>query len=108
MVGLRFETTSEQLRALVESIRGLLADHPSVERQSMRVRFFRVGAFSLDVQVSAYVFARDWGHYLDIQEQLLFGLTALIEKAGTKLALPSQTLHVDTPPAPQLREGPSR
>ena len=108
MVGLRFETTSEQLRAVVERMRGLLSDHPSVERHSMRVRFFRVGAFSLDVEVSAYVFARDWAHYLEIQEQLLFGLTELIEKAGTRIALPSQTLHVDTPPVPQLPEGASR
>ena len=102
-VGLCFETTSEQLRGVVEGIRRLLAEHPSVERDSMRVRFFRVGAFSLDVEVFAYVVARDWVHFLEIQEQLLFGLTELIERAGTRIALPSQTLHVDRAPA-QLAE----
>jgi MscS family membrane protein len=94
VVGLRYETTSQQMRAVVDGIRRLLDEHSSVEHESVRVRFLRLGAFSLDVDVFAYVFARDWNHFLEIQEQLLFAVTGIVEKAGTEIAFPSQTMYV--------------
>ncbi|HEX7779374.1 MAG TPA: mechanosensitive ion channel family protein, partial [Vicinamibacterales bacterium] len=75
IIGLRYETTPEQLQAVVDGIQRLLTDHPSVESDSTRVRFFRLGQFSLDVDVSAYLLARDWNHFMELQERLLFGVT---------------------------------
>ncbi len=94
VVGLRYETTSVQLTEVVESIRRLLDDHAAIDPASVRVRFLRLGAFSLDVDVSAYVFARDWNHFLEIQEQLLFAVTASVERAGAEIAFPSQTMYL--------------
>jgi MscS family membrane protein len=94
MVGLRYETTPEQLRGVIDGIRRLLAGHPSVDRESVRVRFLRLGSFSLDVDVFAYVDARDWNHFLEIQEQLLFSVADVVETAGTGFAFPTQTIHV--------------
>jgi MscS family membrane protein len=99
VVGLRYETTPEQLRAVVDGIRGLLEKHRSIDRESVRVRFFRLGAFSLDVDVFAYLYARDWNHFLEIQEQLLFGVTEIVSRAGTEIAFPSQTMYVANAPA---------
>jgi MscS family membrane protein len=99
VVGLRYETTPEQLRAVVDGIRGLLEKHRSIERESVRVRFIRLGAFSLDVDVFAYLFARDWNHFLEIQEQLLFSVTEIVRRAGTEIAFPSQTMYVANVPA---------
>jgi hypothetical protein len=48
--------------------------------------------------VTAYLFARDWGHFLELQERLLLGINAIVSQAGTRLALPSQTMY--TAPAP--------
>jgi MscS family membrane protein len=93
-VALRYETTTEQLHAVVEAIRRLLTEHPSVDLPSVRVRFFRIGAFSLDIDVFAYLLARDWNHFLEIQEQLLFAITEIISRSGTAIALPSQTTYV--------------
>jgi MscS family membrane protein len=93
-VSLRYETTSDQLHAVLDGIRGLLEQHRSVDRESIRVRFFRLGSFSLDVDVFAYLHARDWNHFLEIQEQLLFGITTIVERAGTGIAFPSQTMYV--------------
>ena len=61
--------------------------------------FFRLGAFSLDVDVFAYLYARDWNHFLEIQEQLLFGVTEIVSRAGTEIAFPSQTMYVANAPA---------
>jgi MscS family membrane protein len=94
VVGLRYETTSDQLRAVVDGIRQLLDEHPSVFRESVRVRFIRLGSFSLDVDVFAYLLARDWNHFLEIQERLLFAVTGIVDRAGAKIAFPSQTMYV--------------
>jgi MscS family membrane protein len=93
-VGLVYETTPDQLRAVVEGVRKMLDEHPLIDRQSVRVCFTRLGAFSLDVDVSAYLFARDWNHFLEIQEQFLFGVTEVVASAGTQIAFPSQTMYV--------------
>ena len=58
------------------------------------MRFLRLGPFSLDIDVFAYLYARDWGHFLEIQERLLFGVTEIVNRAGTGIAFPSQTMYV--------------
>jgi MscS family membrane protein len=94
VVGLRYETTPEQLHSVVDGIRHVLDGHPSIDPESVRVRLLRLGAFSLDVEVFAYVRARDWNHFLEIQEQLLFKVTEIVNDAGTEIAFPSQTMYV--------------
>jgi MscS family membrane protein len=93
-VRLRYETTPAQLRRVLDGCRQLLASHPSVLREDQRVRFHRVAPYSFDVEIVAYVAARDWNEFLQVQEQLLFGVTEAVERAGTALALPSQTTYV--------------
>jgi MscS family membrane protein len=94
VVGLRYETTPEQLRAVVTGIKEMLDELPEVDRASARVTFVKLGAFSLDVEVNAYLFARDWVHFLTLQEGLLFGVTDIVARAGTEIAFPSQTMYV--------------
>ena len=97
VIGLRYETTPEQLRAVIGDIRRLLETHPSVEPDSARVRFVRLGSFSLDVEVSAYFFAADFGRFQEMQEQLLLSLTEIVRNAGTEIAFPSQTMYMADP-----------
>jgi MscS family membrane protein len=98
VVGLRYETTPEQLRAIVDGLREMLLSHPLAEKDSVRVRFLRLGAFSLDVDVFAYLQTVDWNHFLEVQETLLFGITDIVTRAGAEIAFPSQTMYVDQTP----------
>jgi MscS family membrane protein len=93
-VGLEYDTTSEQMRAVIDSVRDLLIRQPGVDLDSVRVRFLRLGAFSLDIELFAYVYAHDWTAFLEIQEKLLLRVMEIIERAGTAIAFPSQTLHM--------------
>jgi MscS family membrane protein len=83
VIGLVYETTPQQLHQVVDGITHLLTEHPVVDVQSVRVRFIRLGAFSLDVDVFVYLRTPDWNHFLEVQEQLLFAI-----------AFPSQTTYV--------------
>jgi MscS family membrane protein len=94
ILGLRYETTPVQLRAVVAGIVRQLGGHPAVDPESIRAKFFRFGPSSLDIEVVAYIVARDWSHFLDIQQELLLGIMDVVEQADTAIALPSQTLHL--------------
>jgi len=93
-VGLTYQTSSAQMRAVIDGIDSLLTSHSNIDRQSVRARFLRLGAFSLDIEIFAYVFARDWDSFLAIQQELLLRVMEIVEQSGTAIAFPSQTLHV--------------
>jgi len=93
-LGLRYETTPDQLISIVAGVRKLLAEHPSVDLASVRVRFLRFGSFSLDVDIFSYLFARDWDDFLRIQEELLLAIMETVELAEAEIALPSQTTYL--------------
>jgi MscS family membrane protein len=94
VVGLRYETTPVQLHSFMAGVRSLLNEHANVDSISVRVRFVRFGASSLDVDIFAYVFAADWNNFLEIQEELLFGIMDTVRKAGAEIAFPSQSLYL--------------
>ncbi|MFC0242064.1 mechanosensitive ion channel family protein [Rhodopseudomonas telluris] len=93
ILDLRYETTPEQLRSLMDSIRELLIDHPKVDSPG-RVRMIGFGPNSLKVEIFAYVHAVDGDDFLEVQEELSLRLMELIEAAGTGFALNSQTLYI--------------
>jgi MscS family membrane protein len=94
VIGLRYRTDPAQLRSVIAEVRSLLSAHTAVDRSSVRVRFIRFGISSLEVDIFAYVFTRDLNSFLEIQENLLFGVMDIVHKAGVGIALPSQTLYL--------------
>jgi MscS family membrane protein len=94
VIGLRYRTTLPQLRSVMADVRSLLSGHAAIDKGSVRVRFVRFGASSLEVEVFAYVFARDWNNFLEIQEDLLLSIMDIVHKAGVRIAFPQQTLYL--------------
>jgi MscS family membrane protein len=99
-VNLRRDTTSEQLLQVLASFREILTGHPKVETGKIPVRFVGVGAYSLDVEVVAYVTTSDYDEFLEIQQELLLRVLRAVEQAGTALAVPLQE-RFESPRAPQ-------
>jgi MscS family membrane protein len=94
VIGLRYETTADQLRYVLAEIRTLLEEHAKVESSSARVRFIRFGGSSLDLEVVAYVLLADFAAFLEVQEELLLRIMDIIESAGSGIAFPSQTTYL--------------
>ena len=110
-VSLRYQTTPAQLRAVTDGLKVLLAEHPLIDQDSVRVRFVRLGTFSLDIEIFAYIRTQDWLEFLEIQEQLLLKLTEIVEGAGTAIALPSQSTYIEYTASGRMhapREGATR
>jgi MscS family membrane protein len=92
--GLRYETTTEQLRYILAGIREMLYGHPKVESSSARVRFIGFGDSSLNLEVFAYVLETDYGAFLHIQEDLLLRIMDIVAGSGSGFAFPSQTTYL--------------
>ena len=105
-IGVRYETSADQLRYLLAGIRRLLYAHPRIERESARIRFIGFGGSSLDFEIFAYVRATEMAEFLGIQEDLLLRIMDIIAEAGTSVAFPSQTTYLarDTPLDPEKQE----
>jgi MscS family membrane protein len=95
-VGLRYETTLEQIQRVASDIKASLTTDTRVENATLRARLVRFGAYSLDVEVFAYVTAADYPSFLGVQEELLMRIMGIVKYAGAELAFPSQTMYVRT------------
>ena len=94
LIGVRYETTADQLRYVLAGIRAMLYSHPKVERDGARIRFVGFGGSSLDLEIFAYVTATEMSEFLCIQEDLLLRVMDIIAEAGTGIAFPSQTTYL--------------
>jgi MscS family membrane protein len=94
VLGLRYETTPEQLRHVLVEIRRLLYAHPMVSNDPARIRFVGFGAYSLDLEIFAYVTTSDWNEFLGVREDIFLSIMDLVDASGTGFAFPSQTLYL--------------
>ncbi|MCB9967214.1 MAG: mechanosensitive ion channel family protein [Geminicoccaceae bacterium] len=101
-LGVRYETTPDQLRAIVADIRALLIAHPEVAPEPARARFVEFGASSLDIEIFAYVRASDYNGYLAVREDLMLRLMDIVSRNGSSVAFPSQTVYLRRDPPDDL------
>jgi len=94
LITVRYETSPDQLRYILVEIRKLLYSHERVIPDTPRVRFINFGAYSLDIEVLAYVNTTDWSEFLGIREDIFLRIMDIIEASGTGFAFPSQTLYM--------------
>ncbi|OZV69888.1 mechanosensitive ion channel family protein [Winogradskyella aurantia] len=97
-LGLRYETSSDQMRYILVELRKILYAHPKVDPEPARVRFLGYGSDSLKVEIFAYVRAVDWNDYLGVQEDINLRIAKVIEDSGSGFAFPSQTVYISQDP----------
>ncbi len=93
-LNLRYETTPDQIREVLEQLRALLGGHPKVGSELLRVRFTGFGASSLDIELNAYILTPSIDEFLEIRESLLLQIMDLVSKAGSGFAFPSRTVYM--------------
>ena len=94
VLGLRYETTADQLRHVLAALRHLLTQHPRIDAQSVRVRFIGYAAYSLDIEIFALAETDDWATFLAIQEDVLLEMMDVVSGSGCGFAFPSQTHYM--------------
>jgi len=93
-LGVRYETTPDQLKWLIHQIREMLASHPLVDESPgmPRVRLLRFGESAIHIEARADVMTTEYGEFLEVQQELLLEIMRLVDRAGSRLATRTQTL----------------
>ena len=94
MIGLGYNTAPSTLTSVLADVRRLLEQDRRVLPSSPRVRLLRFSQSNLDLEIIAYIYARDWNHFLEIQEELLIRIKEAIVSAGVEIAFPTSTVYV--------------
>ena len=88
--GLRYDTSPQQMRAILTGIEETLSKESTVEQATHRVRFIGFGESSMTLEIFAYVVLQDYDAYLGVQQrQPSAGGFSLISSA--RLPVASQT-----------------
>jgi MscS family membrane protein len=95
LISLVSSTPPSALNSVLGEVRTLLEQDASVLPETTRVRFLRFAESSLELELFAYISARDWNHFLEIQEYLLIKIRQVIASAGVELAYPSRAIYLN-------------
>jgi len=94
-LGLRYETTPDQIRYILVEVRKLLYSHPKVLPDPARIRFVGFGEYSIDLDIFAYIAETDYGKYLEVSEDLNLRIMDIVRNAGSSFAFPTQTTYLE-------------
>jgi MscS family membrane protein len=105
---LRYGTTVEQLRTVLEGIRRLLASNPKIETESARIRLINFGARAIELELYAYILTADYMEFLASRENLLLQIAAIVESSGSSFAQPTEFVYLEQglEPAERVRNTP--
>ncbi|HUQ01236.1 MAG TPA: mechanosensitive ion channel family protein [Kofleriaceae bacterium] len=98
-LNLDYGTTGKQLRGVLDEVRAVLREHPQIHKDGIDVRFIGFAPSALEVEVSAWFESNDNDKFRLAREQILMTFLEIVEKHGTALAFPSQSLYVKELPA---------
>jgi MscS family membrane protein len=93
-LGLRYETSPDQMRYVLAQVRRLLYEHPKVETEGARNRFIAFDESALTLEIFCYILTRDNDEFLAIREDILLRIMDIVDAAGTGFAFPSQTVYL--------------
>jgi MscS family membrane protein len=93
-LGLVYGTTAAQMRQVLSGVERVLREHPKIWPDALVVRFAELAASSLNIEVMAWFRTVDFDEFRAIREEVLLRFLEVVERAGTSLAFPTQTVHV--------------
>jgi len=92
-IGLTYETTPEQMKAIVSDIQIMVDEHPKTN-QDGRIRFQEFGSSSLDILVMYFVDSPKWGDLIDVKEDINYKIMEIVKKHKSDFAFPSATVYL--------------
>lgn len=93
-IGVRYETTPDQLRYLLAKLREMFHAHPRINSETVRVRFSGYGDSSLNITIRVYAMTREWNDFHAIREDIFLRIYDVVTEAGTGFAFPSHTIYM--------------
>ena len=97
-LGVTYDSTVEQMQALVEKITNYLKNDPDIFQDDMTVVFSEMAASSLNITIICYSRLTSYNDFMKVQERLNLELMKLMDETGTSAAFPSTSIYVEKLP----------
>jgi MscS family membrane protein len=94
LIGLEHQTPPAALTSLLAEVREVLEQDSRIVPATSRVRFVRFAESNLELELVANIFAKDWDHFLEIQEELLMKIRTKIEATGVEFGYPARAIFL--------------
>jgi MscS family membrane protein len=92
--GLTYDTSSAQLRPILQQRGQTLRAHPKTFQDDVVVTFRAFGTEALQVEVSVYFLTTSYGEYRTIRQEMLLAFMEIVENAGATFAFPSRAVYL--------------
>lgn len=107
VIGLTYDTTPDQMTAIVEDVKGIILAEAEVNAESVMVFFRDFSASSLDLWIVYATKGPDLQEGLGLKQRVNLAIMRAVAARGLSFAFPTQTLHLDGPVAKQWVGGKS-
>ncbi len=104
VIGLTYDTSAEQMEAIVEDFRRIILGEPGIDPASVLVFFRDYNASSLDIWVVYVALSPDFQKYMQMRQRLNLAFMRAVQVRGLSFAFPTQTVVLDGPVARALAE----
>ena len=92
---LRYDTTTEQMRIIMEKITEALEQNEQVYEDPLRVRFTDFDSDAILIKVHSFVKTTDFSEFLGIAEEINFQIMEIVKSAGASFALPGRAIYME-------------
>lgn len=94
VIGLTYDTTPEQMDAIVDELNKIVLAESEVDPTSVMVYFRDFNASSLDIWVVYVAKDPDFQKYMRLRQRINVAMMRAVEARGLSFAFPTQTLHL--------------
>ena len=104
VIGLTYDTSAEQMDAIVEDFRRIILAEDGIDPTSVLVFFRDYNSSSLDIWVVYVAKNPDFIKYMQMRQRINLAFMRAVQARGLSFAFPTQTVMLDGPVARQLAE----
>lgn len=104
-VGVEYTTSVDQLREIRQGIEDWLMEDDRIAKPPDVLLFVRVDKFntnSIDFLIYTFTKSTNWGEWLKAKEDFAYAVMEIIQKAGARFALPSNTIYMEQRDPPEI------
>jgi MscS family membrane protein len=92
VITLTYDTTPEQMEAIVAEIREIIEGEPEVDAKSVHAYFRDYSASSLDIWISYSTKGPDFAKFMQLRQRINLNIMRAVERNGLAFAFPTQTV----------------
>ena len=98
-IGITYNTTADQFEIILSELRNFIASDNRVDQQvTQMVHFVDFSESSIDINLYYFTKTTDWTEWRSIVEDHMLNFIKIIEKAGSSIAFPTRSIHLEGVP----------